>query len=229
MAGDRVDLKFSVKECLRDVGGPRLSSTRKVKRVGRYAKSYPRLVNMYRWQKKPKVKQVDMPVDSDYAGCKRTRRSTACYLGKIGRHLVSEGSFTQPNITLSSGESELRGVTRAVVEGLYLRHVLHFFGEPGVKMNILTDPSAAKGVANKLGVGQRLRHVEVQHLYVQSLVREGALTVTKARGKFHPPGYRDQARGSWNVDAPARAAGREAAEFRGGGVAADGGDCGANG
>ena len=52
------------------------------------------------------VKQLDGWVDSDYAGCRKTRKSTSGGLIMLGSHALKTWSSTQANIALSSGEAE---------------------------------------------------------------------------------------------------------------------------
>lgn len=192
MAGDRLDLRFAVKEVLRDSAKPRQSSTGKVKRIGRYVKGRSRYVNCFRWQPNRAVKgketqkHIRAGVDADLAGERPGRKSTTCYVVRAGRHSVAEGVFTQPTVALSTAEAELSAMTRGTVEGIYVRNLLRFFAEEAT-LEVETDSSAAKAVTNRLGAGKKLRHVECQHFFIQSLVREGVITVTKAKGDTHPP------------------------------------------
>lgn len=130
LAGDRLDLKSPVKEAMRDNAKPRASSHGKMKRVARYLKHYPRCLNCYRWQVPKKgdgPRRLAGGVDCDHAGCKRTRKSTTCIVGRIGRHVVQEQSVTQPGLpALSSGECEYRGLVKCAVEMIYVQNLLRF-------------------------------------------------------------------------------------------------------
>ena len=56
---------------------------------------------------------VDVYVDSDYAGCPRTRKSTSGGCVMMGSHLIKSWSSTQNNvISLSSGEAELYSIVK---------------------------------------------------------------------------------------------------------------------
>ena len=48
-------------------------------------------------------------------------------------------------------------------------------------LKILTDASAAKGVAQRLGLGQ-MRHIEVTTLWLQDKVRTGEILIEKVGG-----------------------------------------------
>jgi hypothetical protein len=49
-------------------------------------------------------------------------------------------------------------------------------------IRVNTDASAAKGIANRRGIG-KVRHIEVNQLWVQDRISRGDLTVNKVNGK----------------------------------------------
>ena len=53
------------------------------------------------------------------------------------------------------------------------------------ELEILTDASAAKGIASRRGLG-KTRHVAVHFLWVQERVRNGDLMVSKVWGSDNP-------------------------------------------
>ena len=63
-------------------------------------------------------KPIDIYVDSDYAGCPRTRKSTSGGCAMIGAHLVKSWSSTQNSISLSSGEAELYAMVKGIGAGI---------------------------------------------------------------------------------------------------------------
>ena len=50
-----------------------------------------------------------------------------------------------------------------------------------VKLKILTDASAAQGIAARRGLGQ-VRHIEVSQLWLQDQVNKGTIQVEKVKG-----------------------------------------------
>jgi hypothetical protein len=180
MAEDQPHLKFAVKEVLRDAHAPTHHSVRRLKRVGRCVKGSPRLVICFDWQLQQKTGVVKG--DSNWAGCRTTRKSTTCVIVLMGKHSLKELSATQGVITLSSAEAELQAAVRAAIEALFLKHLCAFF-EHEIDLELRTDASAALGIMNRLGCGKKMRHVEVQQLYIQHLIRQGTLRVLKEDGK----------------------------------------------
>ncbi len=57
----------------------------------------PRLVYLYPWQE---IDAIDVYVDTDWAGCARTRKSTSGGCVMFGRHMIKSLSSTQPGVTL---------------------------------------------------------------------------------------------------------------------------------
>ena len=94
---------------------------------------------------------------------------------------MKELSLTQDTPALFSGQAELAAAVRAVVEGLYAKAVMAFY-EDDVELDLYTDSSAAVGKMARLDAGKRMRHVQTQQLFIQRLVRPGAVTVHKIDG-----------------------------------------------
>ena len=110
LAIDRVDIQFACKEICRSMSKPRRSDWDKIKKLGRYLRKHPRHVVFFEDQDPPK--DIDTYVDTDYAGCKVTRRSTNGGMMFHSSHLIKSWATTQTVIALSSGEAEYYGVTK---------------------------------------------------------------------------------------------------------------------
>ena len=91
-------------------------------------------------------------VDTDYAGCKKTRKSTSGGVAMIGGHMIKSWSTTQAVIALSSGEAEFYGIVKGSSIGIGLRSVLADLGVDS-RIQVHTDASAAKGIAMRRGLG----------------------------------------------------------------------------
>ena len=75
LAQDRSDIQFSVKELARDMSKPTKGSWKKLIKLGKYLKTHDRSGYLYQYQALPEGLAVW--TDTDYAGCKRTRKSTS--------------------------------------------------------------------------------------------------------------------------------------------------------
>jgi hypothetical protein len=99
----------------------------------------------------------------------------------FGTHLIKSWCSTQAIVALSSGEAEYYGIVKGASIGLGLRSMLRDFGiEVTIRVN--TDASAAKGMANRKGLG-KVRHIEVNQLWIQDRVSRGDLAISKVNGK----------------------------------------------
>ncbi len=98
----------------------------------------------------------------------------------IGEHMAKSWCTTQAVIALSSGEAEYYGLVKGSSIGLGIRGIMSDLGVNG-KVKVLTDSSAAKGISARKGVG-RVRHIEVNQLWVQDKVRTGDIEIIKVDG-----------------------------------------------
>lgn len=136
-----------------------------LKRICRYLKGRPRLVWHYDWQTPQHTIDVTS-VANNWAGCRRSRKSTSGGTLQLGTHVLKTYSKTQAAVAKSSGESELYGVVRASTEPLGISSLFEDFGEAGLKVRVGMDAMAAMGIVQRRGLS-KLRHVEVDVLWVQ--------------------------------------------------------------
>ena len=154
---------------------------RALRRIAQYLANTPRLVYEFAWQD-----EADLQVftDTDFAGCRASRRSTSGGCALRGTHLLKHWSVTQKVVTLSSGEAELAGVVRGASEGCGLQSLAADLGIT-LKFSIHADSSAAIGICRRSGIG-RVRHLAVGQLWVQEGLRRGDLTLFKVQGDRNP-------------------------------------------
>ena len=97
---DRPELAFATKELCRRMTEPKRRDMVALCRVARYLVAEPRIVYHFQWQQKGRLLAF---LDTDFAGCVTTRKSTSGGCALLGRHLVKHWATTQKVITLSSG------------------------------------------------------------------------------------------------------------------------------
>ena len=181
LAADRVDIQFASKEICRSMSAPRASDWGKVRKLGRYLNKFPRQVLWFRWQEPQTT--LNAFVDTDYAACPRTRRSTNGGLVMHGEHLVKSWASTQTVVALSSGEAEYYGVAKGACEAIGIKGLA---SDMGVRLSITmcTDSSAAKGIATRKGLG-KVKHLETRTLWVQDKVDQGIIKIRKVDGNHN--------------------------------------------
>ena len=172
LALDRVDIQYAVKEIAWKMAAPDDADEDKLRRLALYLKGRPRAVTLFPFG------DVDLSGDTkvriftdiDWAGCRRTRRSTTggCILWED--RMIKSWSTTQALVALSSGEAELYGTVKASAEGLGVQALLQDLGAKA-EIEVLTDASAAMGVLDRRGLG-RLRHIHTNFLWVPRKQRQ---------------------------------------------------------
>ena len=131
-----------------------------------------------------KTREYQGYTDSDWAGCRRTARSTSGGVVMIGTHLIKSWSATQKSVTLSSGEAELVAAVKMATELIGLCQLAADWGWE-TRGQIFTDSSAAIGTASRRGNG-KMRHVRVGMLWIQEQVEDGSIGISKVKGEDNP-------------------------------------------
>ena len=130
------------------------------------------------------VDTIDVYTDSDWAGCRATRKSTSGGLVVLGGGVVKAWSKTQGPVALSSGEAEYYAMVKGTLEGIGLQSLARDLGWE-LELRLFVDSSAAKAIASRKGLG-KVRHIEVRHLWLQQAVRDKKLVLRKVLGKENP-------------------------------------------
>ena len=147
---DRPELLFPIKELLRSSADPGERDLARLKRVLRYLVGHRRRALHFPWcQGRP---DLTVAVDSDFAGCLETRKSSAGGCARWGGAVVKCWCRTLPTIALSSGEAELGALVKGAAEADGLVAIL---GDFGIQAAIVleSDASAAVGITQRLGLG----------------------------------------------------------------------------
>ena len=182
LALDRADIQYAVKELCRAMSKPTRGDRKALKRLARYLVGVPRVVSRFATQYSPDILMGYS--DSDWAGCKKTSRSTSGGAITNGSHLIKSWSATQKSITLSSGEAELVAAVKMSCELIGMCQLMADWGQE-LRAKVWVDSAAALGIVHRRGNG-KLRHVRVGMLWIQEKVEEGELEVDKVLGAENP-------------------------------------------
>ena len=166
---DRADIQFAVKEICLPMANPTIGSWRQLKRLARCLKKWPRAVAKFHFQERSRV--VDGCSDSNWAGCRRTARSTSggalMIFHRKEHHLVVQ-----------------RSGTGGFSHGVWGEH---WIGTVGCRLGTVyerEDPCrffSATGAAHRRGNG-KLRHVNFGSLWIQELVEEEEIFMCRVPG-----------------------------------------------
>ena len=179
---DRPDIRFATMNACRAMAAPRKCDLACLKRIGRFLKLRPRVACLYGWQSDGD--RVDVYSDSDWAGCKESRKSTTGGCVMKGMHCLKAWCKRQTVIALSSAEAELYAALKGAMEGLGIKALrADLGGETELRLHL--DSSAALSLVHKAGLG-KAKHVELQHLWLQDAVKQKRLTALKVNTEWNP-------------------------------------------
>ena len=182
LALDRPDLQFAVKEACRGMANPTRGDLRKLRRIGRYLISHSRSVSNFVFQ--GRCEELSGYSDSDWAGCRRTAKSTSGGAIMMGRHCLKTWAATQKNSTLSSGEAELVAAVKMSCEVIGMLQLAEGWGIT-ISGSVYVDSTAALGAVARKGNG-KMRHIKVGMLWVQEKSEDGTLKYRKVPGTENP-------------------------------------------
>ena len=160
---DRPDCQFSIRELQKASKAPTFKDMTALIRVARYLHGTRTEGIEFRPGGDGTI--LDVHSDTDWASCKRTRKSTACATIMLGGCLLHAYSRGLSMICLSSGEAEFNGGVAACSEAIFFQAILNFHGV-ATHVRVWLDSSAARGVFQRQGVG-KIRHLEAKSLWVQ--------------------------------------------------------------
>ena len=107
-----MEIQYAVKQICRGMSKPTKGDKKRLKRLARYLKGAPRMIIKYHWQ--PRESEVWGYSDSDWAGCKKSAKSTSGGVLMRVTHLLKSWSTTERAIALSSAEAELIAAVKTV-------------------------------------------------------------------------------------------------------------------
>ena len=163
-AADCAPIQFATKEVCRDMANPTVKGHEKMKKLARYMLHFEAAVFEYWWHDE-KETAVKVFTDSDWAGCRKTRRSTSGGAIQLGGHTLRTWATTQPTVAMSSAEAEYYAMVEGATRGIGLRTML---SEMGVEVNVVvisTDSSSAKSFASQRGL-KKMSYIDNIHLFL---------------------------------------------------------------
>lgn len=116
--------------------------------------------------------------DSDWAGCKETRRSTSGFCTQVGSNLISLSSKRHETVSKSSTEAEYRTMSLAASEVVWLQNLLKVMGlQQRVTPLLLCDNLSAVCLSANPMFHKRTKHFDVDYHYARIRVALKALEV----------------------------------------------------
>ena len=146
---DRADITFIVNELCQLMSNPDQQSMAKIKRLVKYLKrerqwgqvfSYGRMAN-----------EVTTFTDSDWAGCKETRKSSSAGVVLLGNHALKACTRKQKAIAKSSTEAELYAAALGASES---RGMVSLMKDQGYELKpvLAIDAKATEHILHRQGI-----------------------------------------------------------------------------
>lgn len=106
LASDRLDIQFAVKELCRSMSAPKQGSWDAMKRLARYLLEKPRVIWQFGVDTKGDPEIIEVYSDSDWAGCRKSRKSTSGAVVTVGgerAQVVEQYSENRGNLERRGG------------------------------------------------------------------------------------------------------------------------------
>ena len=172
---DRPLIQVECRDLARDLQQPSHLDKMGLKRLARFIGVRPRLIWLFKWQKR--VTRIEAWCGTDHAGCIRTRKSVSGCALMLGNSTVSTYCKGQAVIALSSEEAEYYGLVSAASQTLGLQSILLVWGW---KFNAHVD---GRDSWYRNWKPTRARTSEAVFLWVQMMVTGGKISLGKKFAK----------------------------------------------
>jgi len=178
LSSDVPNILPASKEIARKFHDPRVSDRHVLARLGRYLSDKGDWGYVNEVIKIGKAKtRLEVYEDASFCGDENSRSSTGITIEATGFQLMRV-SQTQPGLpALSSGESELRSLSRSCCCPLYTKQLMHDVGYD-CDIVLMADATAALGAAANLN-GSRMRHMNLAETFVKKCIRDKIVKTQK--------------------------------------------------
>ena len=179
LSQDRADITFIVNELCQTMSSPTQQSLAKLKRLARYLKRERQWGQVFQYEKT--VEEVTMCTDSDWAGCKETRKSSSAGVAMTGSHALKAYTRKQKIIARSSAEAEQNAAALGASE---LKGIISLMRDLGYEKRpvLAIDAKATEHILHRQGIG-KLKHIDVAYLWIQDEVRSRRLQVRRVKSE----------------------------------------------
>ena len=178
-------MQYATTEICREMSAPTEGSWARLKDLVRYLLMREKAVYRYEWlYEEPSLDQYS---DSDWAGCRRTRKSTTGGVSMRRPHCLKTWSATQGPIALSSAEAGYYAMVDNTLKAMGIKSMAEEIGILGMSGPVVlhTDSSSAKSFASRRGLG-KVRHTQTRCLWLQQAVVDRQVLVRKVAGSKNP-------------------------------------------
>ncbi|KAD2393237.1 hypothetical protein E3N88_40214 [Mikania micrantha] len=178
LTASRPDIMFATCVCARFQAAPKESHLIAVKRIFRYLQGTQFLGIWYSTGQSCKLVAFS---DSDYAGCKLSRKSTSGGCQFLGNCLVSWQSKKQTSVATSTAEAEYIAAASCTSQILWLQSQLLDYGINELKTPLLMDSASALCIVKNPVQHSRTKHIEIRHHFIRDCFEKELVTTSEVQ------------------------------------------------
>ena len=185
----RPDISLATEELSRDLTAPTTESVTKVKHLLKFISG----TRDYCQRLRPSVTMSDSDctlghcyVDSDWAGCRTTRKSTSGTVVQLLKSTVFFGRRKQGTIALSSGEAKLYAKGQGISMALFVKNLITEAKlAKSVNITVHTDSTATKSMGHQVRNKQENKARRTEIPLRAGLVAKGILRLRRVGTKVN--------------------------------------------
>ena len=177
----RPDIAFATGYVARYASNPNQKHMDAVNRIFAYLKNDPGKGIVYSGNKGLQLRGF---VDSDFAGCEDSRRSTTGWVFTLAGGPVSWSSQRQKTVATSTMDAEYNAAAEAAKEAVWIRSFINDLRIPGVHIDtvpLYIDNNSALKLTKNPEFHSRSRHINVKHHFVREKVEEGFINTQRVQ------------------------------------------------
>lgn len=169
----RPDIQYAVNLVCQRMHAPTLVDFGLLKRILRYIKG---TVHLGLHIKKDTGLTLSAYYDSDWAGCRETRRSTTGFCTMLGPNLISWSAKRQATVSRSSTEAEYRVLCSTAQETTWISFLLRDIGVSQPNSTVLRcDNLSAVYLSTNPALHNRSKHFDTDFHYIREQVALGLI------------------------------------------------------
>jgi len=177
----RPDIAFATGYVARYASNPNPTHMRAVDRIFYYLKNDPGKSIVYSGKHGLQLRGF---VDSDFAGCEDSRRSTTGWVFTLAGGPVCWSSQRQKTVATSTMDAEYNAAAEAAKEAVWIRNFINDLRIPRVHIDsvpLYIDNNSALKLTRNPEFHNRSKHIEVKHHFVREKVEEGVINTQRVQ------------------------------------------------
>lgn len=179
----RPDIAFATGYVARYASNPNQTHMNAVDRIFAYLKTDPGKAIVYSGKHGLQLRGF---VDSDFAGCEDSRRSSTGWVFTLAGGPVSWSSQRQKTVATSTMDAEYIAAAEAAKEAVWIRNFINDLRIPGVYVDavpLYIDNNSALKLTRNPEFHSRSKHIHVKHHFIREKVDEGIINTQRVETK----------------------------------------------